>query len=101
MYRRFYLHVPVIDFQHIEYQYTVSRPLFFLALLSLVINLQSQKLHTSALVFIVRLISQKIIGVFKSWNNSSSSQNSKKSMKYREISAVKKPRELAKTIKIL
>ena len=40
-------------------------PLRFLALRFLVANFQSQKLHTLALLFILRLISQKIIGIFK------------------------------------
>ena len=44
-------------------------PLRFLALRSLVTNFQSQKLHTLALVFIIHLVSQKIIGIFKSRNN--------------------------------
>ena len=45
-------------------------PLRFLALRSLNTNFQSQKLHTLALVlvFIICLIYQKIIGIFKSRN---------------------------------
>ena len=43
-------------------------PLRFLALRSFLTNFQSQKLHNLALVFIIRLISQKLIGIFKSRN---------------------------------
>ena len=75
-------------------------PLWFLALRSLVTNFQSQKLHTLALVFIIRLISHKIIGIFKSrstvlemGHNSSCSPNG---IKFHGISAENKPREVAK-----
>ena len=43
-------------------------PLCFLALRSHVSNFQSQKLHNLALVFIIRLISQKVIGIFRGRN---------------------------------
>ena len=75
-------------------------PLCFLALHSLVTNFQSQKLHTLALVFIIRLISQKIIGIFKSRNTdleiehiSSCSPNG---INFHGISAENKSRESAK-----
>ena len=74
-------------------------PLLFLALRFLVTNFQSQKLHTLALVFIIRLISQKIIGIFKSRNTvemEHSSRCSPNGIKFHEISAENKPREFAK-----
>ena len=88
----------VIDFQHIEYQYGVSASFF--ALRSLVTNFQSQKLHNLALVFIIRLISQKVIGVFKSRNTvleiEHSSSCSPNGINFHGISAENKPREFAK-----
>ena len=75
-------------------------PLRFLALRSLVTNFQSQKLPTLALVFIICLISQKIIGIFKSRNTvlemENSSSCSPNGIKFHGISAENKPREFAK-----
>ena len=74
-------------------------PLRFLALRSLVTNFQSQKLPTLALVFIIRLISQKIIGIFKSRNTvlemEHSSSCSPNGIKLHGISAENKPHEFA------
>ena len=68
--------------------------LVFLALHYVIINFQSQKLHTSALVFIIRLISQEITGIFKSRNTilkvEHSSSSSPNSMRMDEISAENK-----------
>ena len=75
-------------------------PLRLLALRFLVTNFQSQKLHTLALVFIIRLISQKIIGIFKSRNTvlemEHRSSFSPNGIKFHGISAENKPREFAK-----
>ena len=75
-------------------------PLRFLALRSLVTNFQSQKLHTLALVFIIRLISQKIIEIFKSRNTvleiEHSSSCCPNGIKFHGISAENKPREFTK-----
>ena len=72
----------------------------FLALCSLVTNFQSQKLHTLALVFIIRLISQKIIGIFISRNTilemEHSSSCSPNGIKFHGISAENKPHEFTK-----
>ena len=75
-------------------------PLRFLALRSLVRNFQSQELHNLALVFIICLISQKIIGIFKSRNTvletEHSSSCSPNGIKFHGISAENKPRKFAR-----
>ena len=74
--------------------------LHFLALRSLVTNFQSQKLHTLALVFIICLISPKIIGIFKSRNTVLEMEHgasySPNGIKFHGISVKNKPREFAK-----
>ena len=74
-------------------------PLRFLVLRSLVTNFQSQKLHTLALVFTIRLISQKIIGIFISRNTvlemEHSPSCSPNSIKFHGISVENKPHKLA------
>ena len=75
-------------------------PLRFLALRSHVSNFQSQKLHNLALVFIIRLISQKVIGIFRGRNTvlemEHSSSCSPNGIKFHGISAENKPHEFAK-----
>ena len=75
-------------------------PLRLLALRFLVTNFQSQKLHTLALVFIILLIFQKILGIFKSRNTvlemEHRSSFSPNGIKFYGISAKNKPREFAK-----
>ena len=75
-------------------------PLRFLALRSLLTNFQSQKLHNLALVFVIRLISQKTIGIFKSRNTVLEMEHSSSccpnGIKFHGISAENKPREFAK-----
>ena len=75
-------------------------PLRFLVLRSLVTNFQSQKLHTLALVFITHLISQKIIGIFKSRNTILEMEHSSSccpnGIKFHGISADNKPHEFTK-----
>ena len=75
-------------------------PLRFLALHSLVSNFRRPKLHTLALVFIIRLISQKIIGIFKSRNTILEMEHSSSccpnNIKFHGISVENKPREFAK-----
>ena len=74
--------------------------LSFLALCSLVTNFQSQELHTLALVFTIHLISQKIIGIFKSRNTvlemEHSSSRSPNGIKFHGISAENKPSKFTK-----
>ena len=69
---------------------TVS-PLCVFALCFLVINFQSWKLNSSTLVFTIRLISQKLILIFKSRNTvlkmKHSSVSSPNDIKIDEISA--------------
>ena len=75
-------------------------PFRFLALRSFVTNFQSQKLHKLTLVFIICLISQKLIGIFKNGNivleMEHSSSCSPNGIKFHGISAENKPREFAK-----
>ena len=75
-------------------------PLRFLALRSFVTNFQNQKIPTLALVFIICLISQKIIGIFKSRNTvlemEHSSSCSPNGIKFHGISVKNKPCEFAK-----
>ena len=74
--------------------------LHFLALRSLVTNFQSQKLHTLALVFIICLVSQKIIGIFKSSNTILEMEHSSSccpnGIKFHGISVENKPRKFAR-----
>ena len=75
-------------------------PLCFLVPCSLVSNFQNPRLHTLALVFIIRLISQKIIGIFKSRNSvlemEHDSSCSPNGIKFHGISTENKPRKFAK-----